>query len=566
MGKKKHTKKKKYLGKVNHMQKGKHLKKEKFLNLESMEQILRLVLDFVICFYILQMIVLLPLYLKDGYVQVSTVKFNFFRRTSVGMGKVLIVPVLLYAAVYAANHLRHRDKRCLWEAVRGNITLTDCFALFYGAVLLVSFACTDYREFALWGATGWYMGLLTQLIFLCVFFLISRLWIPKKWLFCLMFPVSAAAFALGNVNRFGIFPFEMAYMSPSFISTVGNINWYCGYMVSVMFSAAALLLADRTLKRWQRLLLLTYTALGFVSLILQGSDSGVVALAVVLIVMFCFSAGDGDRMFAFWQEMVLLGAGCVCIYLVLRYTPAELNFRGVFMDILISGPVSMAMLLLSAVMLALVWADKRKGRYRKKLFRILSIAAAVCSAGGVLGALGLAAVNTLQPGRFERLTGNPLFTLNAAWGSNRGAIWSTSWKCFVQQDVLHKLVGVGPDSMWAYISGGKAPELYTEVSNSIGNMRRINSHNEWLTLLVDTGILGLAGFGGMMVSGIVRFIREGKSSPFACASGFCLLAYTVNNIFSFQQIVSTGTIFVIMGMGEAFRRHTVNAPADILKN
>lgn len=532
------------------------MKQKKQLSPEDIEQILKLILDFAICFYIVLILVVLPLWIKDGYTRITTEKFNFFRRISLSMGKVLIVPVLLYAAVYEVNHLRHGDKGFLRKTIFcGRITLTDYFALFYGAVLLVSYTCTDYREEAWWGASGWYMGLVPQLTFLCTFFLISRLWIPKKWLFGLMFPASAAAFLLGTVNRFDIFPFEMAYMSTVFVSTIGNINLYCGYIVSVMFSAAVLLLADRALKRWQRLFLIVYTALGFVSLILQGSDSGVVALAVVLIVMFCFSVGDGERMFVFWQEMVLLGAGCAGVFLVLRYTPAKLNYRGVFMDILISGPVSMALLLLSAALLALVWTDRKKGRYRKKLFRGLAIAAAVCSAGGVLGVLGLATVNTLQPGRFESLTGNPLFTLNAAWGTSRGATWSAGWKCFVEQNALHKLVGVGPDSMWAYISGGAAPELHAEVQSHFGFLRLTNTHNEWLTLLVDTGILGVTGFGGMMVSGIIRFIREGKSSPFTCACGFCLLAYTVNNIFSFQQIVSTGTIFVIMGMGEAFRRH-----------
>ena len=31
-----------------------------------------------------------------------------------------------------------------------------------------------------------------------------------------------------------------------------------------------------------------------------------------------------------------------------------------------------------------------------------------------------------------------------------------------------------------------------------------------------------------------------------------LLAYTVNNIFSFQQSMNVSTMFVIFGMGEAF--------------
>ena len=58
----------------------------------------------------------------------------------------------------------------------------------------------------------------------------------------------------------------------------------------------------------------------------------------------------------------------------------------------------------------------------------------------------------------------------------------------------------------------------------------------------------------MMVSGIRSFLSEKGRNVYAYACGFCLLAYTVNNFFSFQQSVSTPTIFVLFGMGRAFQR------------
>lgn len=115
-------------------------------------------------------------------------------------------------------------------------------------------------------------------------------------------------------------------------------------------------------------------------------------------------------------------------------------------------------------------------------------------------------------------------------------------------------MGVGPDCMAEYIASGASEELQAAVKLRFGERRLTNAHNEWLTVLVNTGILGLAGFGGMMVCGMRELIKKGKENTVACACGICLLAYTVNNIFSFQQAVSTGTIFVIFGIGEAFLR------------
>jgi hypothetical protein len=43
----------------------------------------------------------------------------------------------------------------------------------------------------------------------------------------------------------------------------------------------------------------------------------------------------------------------------------------------------------------------------------------------------------------------------------------------------------------------------------------------------------------------------------AGACGFAILAYTVNNLFSFQQAFSAVTVFIVLGMGETFVRNKV---------
>ena len=106
--------------------------------------------------------------------------------------------------------------------------------------------------------------------------------------------------------------------------------------------------------------------------------------------------------------------------------------------------------------------------------------------------------------------------------------------------------------MAEYLYSGEDADLIADVNEKFGTARLTNAHNEWLTVLVNIGALGLIGFGGMIVCGIRELLKKGRENPVACACGFCLLAYTVNNIFSFQQSMSVGTIFVIFGIGEAF--------------
>ena len=129
-----------------------------------------------------------------------------------------------------------------------------------------------------------------------------------------------------------------------------------------------------------------------------------------------------------------------------------------------------------------------------------------------------------------------------------------SWMCFAEQGFWHKLIGVGPDAMSAYLYKDGSGELKALLQEAFRNLILTNAHNEWMTVMVDTGILGAVAFGGMMVTGIRRFLREAGRETIVCACGFCLLAYTVNNMFSFQQAMSVTTVFAVFGMGGAFLR------------
>ena len=150
--------------------------------------------------------------------------------------------------------------------------------------------------------------------------------------------------------------------------------------------------------------------------------------------------------------------------------------------------------------------------------------------------------------------GSNWLMFSAAWGSNRGATWSAGARCFWEADLLHKIFGVGPDCMYAFLSNEASPELQNMVYDFFYGNRLTNAHNEWLTILVDIGVLGLVSYAGMMISVIRNFLHAGKKSMLVGACGFCVLAYTVNNMFSFQQVMNISTVFVIMGIGGNLRR------------
>ena len=242
----------------------------------------RFLCDLVIGIYLFVILAVLPLY-NRGYAQIGTDKENFFIKTMTYVGKCLLPVfvlwlILRFIVVKQKQELpefRTIPKR-IWQA----LNTTDKFAALYGIAVVMSYVFTRYREEALWGTVSWRMGMWTQLGAVIVYFMISRMWQRNDWIVILTLPVSTIVFFLGYMNKFGLCLVDKEIINSSFISTVGNINWYCGYLVTVLFGGVYLLWWMGSEITWKRALLMGYVTIGFASLVTQGSSSGVVTLAV----------------------------------------------------------------------------------------------------------------------------------------------------------------------------------------------------------------------------------------------------------------------------------------------
>lgn len=517
----------------------------------------KMVIDCAITIYLVLILGVMPFYNQAGYSHIGTDKAYFFNKYTVSMGKIIVLPVVLYLILLAVQL-----RGSFWKKLRSQLSITDLFAAGYALALVLSYFCSAYKDDnrsfnALWGFTGWYMGFWPQMFLILIYFIVSKLWRPRLWMLYMAFVVSGAVFLLGYLNRFGVNPLNMTFINPAFISTIGNINWYCGYLVSVFFAGTVFLWQGNAKNLWKNILLAIYVTVGFGTLITHGSDSGLVALSAVLLVMFCLSVGNNHRMLMFWLEVSLLGTACLITWVIRLLAPGSMNYDSSIANLLSIGWLPIVMTCVSYVILAWVYRSIRKGTYSEKIAETFATVA-VLTVTVLIALLSIMiTLNTTRPGILGPLSKYSIFTFSAEWGSSRGATWSMGWKCFAEQNILHKLTGIGPDCMGAYLYNGASQELNAFVKKIFGSSQLTNAHCEWLTILVNIGILGLISFGGMILTGIWRFLRGTGRNIVTCACGFCLIAYTVNNIFSFQQSMSVATIFAIFGIGGAFLGKTV---------
>lgn len=508
----------------------------------------------VVMVYFLVMTVVYPFYAPGGYMHIGEVKYEFFRAAGLIMLALVIAVILISLAL-------HRDKEWLIRNYK-QMSVTDWFAYGYLVAVMLSYLFSAYKEDALWGTDGWYMGVMTQIMFVLIYFVFSRYFsCGLKWLGIWML-AAAGVFLLGICNRYSIYPIVMDGQTEVFISTLGNINWFCGYWsVTATIGIVLYWCSD---KKMVRVLAGIYSAIAMVSGVTQGSSSAYLVFIIIFLALFILSLNSNEKLYRFLELCMMFAASCQ-IARLMQYLPGlEYNYmwydesgRLVVSMVLIAGNTTVWVFLILLACYVLFRILGRQGLFHiekhKWLWGIMTVAVVIV--------VGIAAIYLLIDNEIlcfrdvpETMEYDsylePFF--DEGWGNGRGATWNCGMDAYRRLDTLHKIVGVGPDCFADYVYS--VPELADKLVERFGNLRLTNAHNEQITLLVNVGVLGWVCCMGLFVSAFVRYMKRGQRQPvlYLCAIG--VLAYTVHNMVSFQQVLSTPYIFILLGIGEKYYR------------
>lgn len=590
--------------------KKKQVKKKQRSLAADIQTVLLWVLRGISFFYLIMMGVVLPFYYhpETSYMTIGSGKAEFYNKWAFGTAKAAGVFLLLYLLTASVRQFllwkkdssRKTGGASLWVAMKTgcqnfwqSLTGTELFAVCYIAALCISYLLTDYTEFAKMGADGWNMGFWPQILFLFFFLLLGRTFTTgmAKAGIGLMLSASTVVFLLGLLNRYGVNPLHMESSGPGFISTIGNINWYCGYW-SVLFPVCCgiFLFREKVLpgsrsahtgalqQRTPASVLYDFLpavsgiamVIGFATGVSQGSDSGLLVLAAITLILGCFAGKEKEGLRHFIELLLLFCVSLTGLFALQHLFPERNKYQTTGYLFLTGKPWGLIFGVLLLCLYFFLFIRKKNcanGRtktvenYRdNKLtgtadrgivwtYRAWQILTGLSAAALVLY-IGLLIFNTTHPGVIPALDGNALFTFNTSWGSSRGATWSIGIHTFLAQNFGHRLFGVGPDSMAAYLYQSDNSTLLAEVRATFGDKRLTNAHGEWITVLVNTGLMGLLSFATMIISAVgTLFSRKQKTLAKAC--GLAVLCYTLHNIFSFEQMMNISQMYLVMGIGMA---------------
>lgn len=491
-----------------------------------------------------------PLYVKEGYTSIGEDKFRFFLYSSLA---ALVILLLIAVAKGVAD--RTRIYLINWERV----STTDILVLMYATTLFLSFAFSDFQKEALWGTQGWKMGLITQLLMCGLYFLISRLWDGAGAPWYGAVAISGVVCLLAILDRFGIYVLSLENRYPDFLSTMGNINWLNGYLtVTIPIGVCLFLLFENKILSW---LSGIYIVIAFSAAFAQGASSIFLFFGALFFILLWIALYQRDWMIKWFLMVSLWGFSAQAIRLLRMllkdaYSYETNNPCGYFTDsdtTLWIGLVGLGIYLFLRYQQRKnkeVVSNSYEADFTKAAHRLMAFGIAI-----VFGLwLFLSIWNTLWG--IPKLYEAEAFLLNDSWGNGRGATFRTGFWTFKEMTLTHKLLGAGPDCFSAQAYA--IPEIAVYLRNYFGNSRLTNAHNELLTCLVNTGIIGLALYTGIFLSFLVRGLRKAKEEKLLYIPVVCIFCYLIHNMISFAQILNFPLVILILAMGEKLLTNPTN--------
>lgn len=505
-------------------------------------------MEYVLAATMIAMCIAVSFYAKDGYHQIGNAKFEAYKTvTVIGFALFLIMGIC-----YLINFL--------WQKKHCKLSVTDGFAFAYLLFATVAVAAGGFYKDALWGSFGWNMGWMSQLSFVLIYFAMSRFGRYYRVIAGVFCSSAFVVFLIGILHRMMIDPIGFyeglqGSQMAQFLSTMGQASWYGSYLaVALPVGVAVFLFAEK--KLW-RILGGVYMMAGFASLVTQNSDSAYFALVAFLLVFFLLCVESRELVGRFAEVCTLFFAAGKVMYFLMRIHPnPDLEYDFVT-RLMLEGRSTWVLLGLCIVWDIFLYM-RRNRPYSAVRLRWVKRAAVSLAVAGVLGMVVLIVLQTkgVFTGRLgEALGAVSYFNWNDDWGNGRGRIWRFAMNVFAEESLLHKLFGVGPDCFGSYALAAHGEE----VKLLWGDKVLTNAHNEWMTTLINTGLLGAAAYIGIFVTAIRRFLREWRQDCLLAGAAASAVSYMAYNFFCYQQVCCTPFVFLLLGIGEYCLRQRENA-------
>ena len=476
--------------------------------------------------FLLAVLCVYPLYI-DKFSNLGVVKFTGVATLSWAF--------CLWLGALAAIGARPRAGRLLWRTDHGLWAL--------GAVVatgVVSTVTSLSPAMSLWGLGGYYGGCM-MVLFTAVGYLAVRAFAPQKLLNGLTFCVGITTalvtvlyvLNIFNIDLIGTYADTAVVERAQFFSTLGQKNFCSGFMA---FALPLVFYAFLVARGARHTVLYGVPAFfGGLALAVVDADGLALGIGAAVLVLLCQKIFTTRTL----RRLMVIGMFFFADAGWMQYMRTHVYTQGGKPILAAFGHYAQVGFAVCAVVWAVLFFTLRSREIPLwKAGRVLTVIAVT------LGVV-LVVLANFMPGFPSLGKLDDLLVFNDDWGTYRGTAWRISWSAWTAQPFWRKLLGVGPGMMHTAVAQWAGADITARMKTFYA------AHNEYLELLLTSGVLGLAAW-VWFVTAHLRKAAQNWLRPGVAPVTLALVSYLAHAAVSIRVSMIFPEIMLLFGLLQVF--------------
>ena len=476
--------------------------------------------------FLLAVLCVYPLYI-DKFSNLGVVKFTGVATLSGAF--------CLWLGALAAIGARPRAGRLPWRTDHGLWAL--------GAVVatgVVSTVTSLSPAMSLWGLGGYYGGCM-MVLFTAVGYLAVRAFAPQKLLNGLTFCVGITTalvtvlyvLNIFNIDLIGTYADTAVVERAQFFSTLGQKNFCSGFMA---FALPLVFYAFLVARGARHTVLYGVPAFfGGLALAVVDADGLALGIGAAVLVLLCQKIFTTRTL----RRLMVIGMFFFADAGWMQYMRTHVYTQGGKPILAAFGHYAQVGFAVCAVVWAALFFTLRSREIPLwKAGRVLTVIAVTL--GVVLVVLANFMPDFPSLGKLD-----DLLIFNDDWGTYRGTAWRISWSAWTAQPFWRKLLGVGPGMMHTAVAQWAGADITARMKTFYA------AHNEYLELLLTSGVLGLAAW-VWFVAAHLRKAAQNWLRPGVAPVTLALVSYLAHAAVSIRVSMIFPEIMLLFGLLQVF--------------
>ena len=499
----------------------------------------------IVNYYLLVMFTFFEMFLTNQYYNARGDKFVLY----IVLTSVLTVATLIISMVYWLDKGTHiiENKKIF------SFSVTDIAFISFFVCSVITTVISDYKLDSLLGSAGRDNGMILIMLYLLMYFVISRFFIYKSYVFN-AFLVAGCVISLLAVLHFfyidpiGVMEGNTEYTILNFGTTIGNKNTIASYMC--IFLPIAIMMFVVQNSTTVRILSAVSVCCAWWGLLVASSYSGYLGFFVVLFCMLLFCVRRAQLLRRLMFALTIMFASTILLRLFSFIMDDKSKGFEAIGEMILYNYYIYIVAAVCALLTGILYLLKKNPniieKWPKNILTIIVVAAGV-SVVIVCGYLFYK--YTFVDTKTDIGGWSHIFRFDDRWGTHRGFMWINGLKDYADSGFINILFGSGCDTFY-HVFEPHFAELSARFHNSSTNC----IHSEYLNYLITQGLFGLLSYLTIIVSVLVRVIRKWKDNKLVLLFIFPIIAYCAQASVNIYTPVVTPFLFIFVALCECIAR------------